>query len=278
MAMVGMNPADTTLVGFMSAYLYGFIMLVFPMVFSILCANRLIAQQVDRGSMAYLLAAPVKRSSVAFTQMKVLAGGIFALVAYATVLGVVSCEAFFPGNWKSGNFCCSMLVFCACSCSSAGSAFLLLRVQQHEIQRGVWGRRSRAGVCHPDAGQCRTRIGRAKYATFFTLIQTASPPGKPARCGAWLSSLPARCCCLAERSRFFRKRICTYEFAIPHLRVSCAKSPQPRFFWPGPSLRTGAECFDDLAAGLVRQKNTASHKAWFAISAAAAGRCNALTI
>ncbi len=171
MAMVGMNPADTTLVGFMSAYLYGFIMLVFPMVFSILCANRLIAQQVDRGSMAYLLAAPVKRSSVAFTQMKVLAGGIFALVAYATVLGVVSCEAFFPGELEIGKFlllnvgvlCLQLFIggicfFCSCVFSST----------KYSVGFGA-GVPALAFVIQMLANAGPALDG-AKYATFFTLF------------------------------------------------------------------------------------------------------------
>ncbi len=98
MAMVGMSTGSTTLIGFMSSYLYGFIMIIFPMIFSIISANKLIASLVDKGSMSYLLAAPVKRSTVAFTQMKVLLSGIVFLVAYVTILGIVVAEISFPGE------------------------------------------------------------------------------------------------------------------------------------------------------------------------------------
>jgi ABC-2 type transport system permease protein len=104
MSMVGMNPASNSLISFLSAYLYGFIMLVFPMVFSILCANRLIASHVDRGSMTYLLASPVKRSTVAFTQMKVLATGVFVLIVFATILGIINCAITFPGELDVSRF------------------------------------------------------------------------------------------------------------------------------------------------------------------------------
>lgn len=40
MAAVGMKAGATTLIGFMISYLYGFILLVFPMVFCILRGNR----------------------------------------------------------------------------------------------------------------------------------------------------------------------------------------------------------------------------------------------
>lgn len=104
MAMVGMSTSSTTLIGFMSAYLYGFIMLIFPMVFSILSANKLIASHVDKGSMTYLLAAPVKRSAVAFTQMKVLASGIVLLITYITIVAIAVAEVSFPGELDIGRF------------------------------------------------------------------------------------------------------------------------------------------------------------------------------
>lgn len=49
----------------------------------VLLANGLIAEQVDRGSMAYVLSTPTKRSAVAITQM------IFLLVVPALIVGVV---------------------------------------------------------------------------------------------------------------------------------------------------------------------------------------------
>lgn len=104
MAMVGMSTESTTLLGFISSYLYGFIMIVFPMVFSIICANKLIASLVDKGSMSYLLAAPVKRSTVAFTQMTVLLSGVTFLIAYVTMLGIVVSEISFPSELDIGSY------------------------------------------------------------------------------------------------------------------------------------------------------------------------------
>lgn len=98
MAAVGMTPGASTLLGFMISYLYGFILLVFPMVYAILRGNGLIAKYVDRGSMVALVAAPVKRRTVAFTQMLVLVSGIFLLAAYATCLEYTIAEISFPGE------------------------------------------------------------------------------------------------------------------------------------------------------------------------------------
>ena len=85
MASVGMKANATNLLGFMISYLYGFILLIFPMLFCILRGNALIAKYVDKGSMVSLVAAPVKRHIIAFTQMKVLISGILLLVFYSTI-------------------------------------------------------------------------------------------------------------------------------------------------------------------------------------------------
>ena len=68
MASVGMKTNATSLLGFMVSYLYGFILLIFPMLFCILRGNALIAKYVDKGSMVSLVAAPIKRRTVALRQ------------------------------------------------------------------------------------------------------------------------------------------------------------------------------------------------------------------
>ncbi|GFI37640.1 hypothetical protein IMSAGC015_01827 [Lachnospiraceae bacterium] len=98
MASVGMSAGATSLIGFMISYLYGFILLIFPMVFCILRGNGLIARYADRGSMVTLLAAPVKRRTVAITQMSVLVSGVLLLVIYATGLEFAMAETCFPGE------------------------------------------------------------------------------------------------------------------------------------------------------------------------------------
>lgn len=98
MAAVGMDKGMTNLLGFMVSYLYGFILLVFPMVYSIVRANGLVAKYSDTGSMAVLLSPPVKRIRIILTQAAVLITGITFLVIYATVLEIVVAAAKFPGE------------------------------------------------------------------------------------------------------------------------------------------------------------------------------------
>lgn len=97
MAAVGMTGNSDTLISFMISYLYGFILLLFPMVFSFIMANSLICKYVDDGSMASLLAAPIKRRRIVFTQLTVLFTEITLLILYVTVLELTVANISFPG-------------------------------------------------------------------------------------------------------------------------------------------------------------------------------------
>lgn len=96
MASVGMKAGATSLIGFMISYLYGFILLVFPMVFCILRGNALISKYVDKGAMVSFLAAPIKRKTIAFTQSMILISGTILLILYTTILEIVIAEINFP--------------------------------------------------------------------------------------------------------------------------------------------------------------------------------------
>ena len=96
MAAMGMKTGETSLLGFMISYLYGFILLVFPMIFSILRGNGLIAKYVDNGSMYSLISSPVKRKKIVLTQVLVLVSGIFILVFYSTLLEIIISSIMFP--------------------------------------------------------------------------------------------------------------------------------------------------------------------------------------
>ncbi len=173
MAMVGMNPSSASLVSHMSAYLYGFIMLVFPMVFSILCANRLVSRLVDRGSMAYLLAAPVERKTVVFTQIKVLCTGVFLMVFYATGLGIINCQILFPNELNLGKYLllnvgvlCLQLFIAAicfmCSCIFSDAKYSV------GFSTGI------PAVCFiiQMAANVGDKYAGLKYVTFFTLFDS----------------------------------------------------------------------------------------------------------
>lgn len=104
MAMMGMDGMNTMLEGFLASYLYGFIMLLIPMLFSAVTANSLVARKVDSGSMANLLSAPVSRLRIVWTQMAVLLTGITLMAACVTGIGLLTSELCFPGTLHTGRF------------------------------------------------------------------------------------------------------------------------------------------------------------------------------
>lgn len=130
MAAVGMTAGATTLLGFMVSYLYGFILLIFPMLYAILRANALVAKYVDSGAMITLVAAPVKRRSIALTQLSVLLSGMMLLLAYVTALEYAAASLSFPGQLRlsellrlnAGLLCLHLFIagvcfFFSCLCS-----------------------------------------------------------------------------------------------------------------------------------------------------------------
>lgn len=125
-AAFGMADVGTTLLEFVSGYLYGMLMIAFPSVFVIILANRLVAKYVDNGSMAYLLAAPEKRRKIVTTQAIVLLLAVLVLIVYIAGLILALGEIMFSGEMEIAAFIrvnvglIGLLVFMsgACFCAS----------------------------------------------------------------------------------------------------------------------------------------------------------------
>ena len=175
MASVGMKTNATSLLGFMVSYLYGFILLIFPMLFCILRGNALIAKYVDKGSMASLAAAPVKRRTVAFTQMIVLVSGILLLILYSAIVELICAKSGFPGELdikelfilNGGLLCLHLFIGGICFLSSC-----IFSDTKYSVAFG-------AGIpAFMYVLQMLANVGgdaeKAKYFTFFTLF---SPDG-----------------------------------------------------------------------------------------------------
>ena len=65
---------------------YGMMTTILPAIYVLVTANKLIAGQVDRGSMAYVLSTPIKRSAVTFTQAVFLVGSLAAMFGIEMLL------------------------------------------------------------------------------------------------------------------------------------------------------------------------------------------------
>jgi ABC-2 type transport system permease protein len=95
---MGFSTAATDLTSFIGLYYYGFIVLLFPMIFSIILANRLVAALVDRGSMAYLLSTPNTRIKIVTTQALFMIACIIIMLLINTVIGILFSESMFPSE------------------------------------------------------------------------------------------------------------------------------------------------------------------------------------
>lgn len=85
-AAFGMQDPGLTMMDFIINYLYGFILIIIPIIYIIVTSYRLIAKYVDKGSFAYLLTTGHSRVQVILSQYISLTCGVFILVAYATGL------------------------------------------------------------------------------------------------------------------------------------------------------------------------------------------------
>ncbi len=86
------------MITFIATYFYGFLVLMFPLIYCIILANRLVAAHVDRGSMAYLLATPNSRPKIIFTQAVYMALSVIVLLTLTAASGTAISEALFPGE------------------------------------------------------------------------------------------------------------------------------------------------------------------------------------
>ncbi|MBB3111917.1 ABC-2 type transport system permease protein [Paenibacillus phyllosphaerae] len=118
---------------FISGEYYGLILVLILSVFSVLLATQLIAKLVDQGAMAYLLAAPLTRGKVAFTQASVLVTGLALIMGMTTIAGFAGAAIFLEdGALDSGRFLAlngmAFLLFFAVG----GIAFLVSAVSNDE--------------------------------------------------------------------------------------------------------------------------------------------------
>lgn len=171
MAAVGMTAGATDLLGFMISYLYGFILLVFPMIFCILRADRLLARYTTSGAMSYLLAAPVSRQRIVTTQIAALISGPILLILFATALEILVAEHFFPGDLdipdllavNTGLLCLQLFIASLCFFFSAACS-------DSKLSLGLSASISTLAFILQMLANTSDKAADLKYATFFTLF------------------------------------------------------------------------------------------------------------
>lgn len=78
----------SSLIAFIANQFYGLMAIVFPMIYLIIVGNKLVAGQVDKGSMAYNLSTPTTRTQITSTGALYLAGSLVVMFGLIAVVGV----------------------------------------------------------------------------------------------------------------------------------------------------------------------------------------------
>lgn len=115
-----------TLIGFMANSFYALMAIIFPMVYSILTGNRLVAEKVDKGSLAGFLSTPVTRLRIVLTSTLYLLISLIVMWGLTSLVGLLAAEAFQPGAldretfllMNAGAFLYHLAVSSICFCSS----------------------------------------------------------------------------------------------------------------------------------------------------------------
>ncbi|MDF2821078.1 MAG: transport system permease protein [Clostridiales bacterium] len=97
MKALGFSSLATDLTAYLASWLYGLLMIAFPMIYSIILGNKLVAKMVDNGSFAYLLSTPNSRVKIITTQGLYALSTVLVLFSALFGLGVTVCGAMFPG-------------------------------------------------------------------------------------------------------------------------------------------------------------------------------------
>ena len=163
----------TNLTTYLAGYLYGFILIVFPIIYTIIAANNLIARHVDRGSMAYLLATPNTRVKVAATQALYLVSSVVLLMSLVTGVLIGLSEAMFAGHLDIGRFLLLNVTATLILITVAGISFLSSCIFSDTKASLAFG----AGipilfVLFKMVGDISEKVEFFKYFTLYSLLDT----------------------------------------------------------------------------------------------------------
>ena len=101
---MGFDNLGSELTSYLANYLYGFIMLIFPMIGTSVLAHQLVAKHVDYGSMAYLLSTPNTRVKVILTQAVYLVCAVLFMFAVNVGFAIAYCAGQWSGRLDTGIF------------------------------------------------------------------------------------------------------------------------------------------------------------------------------
>jgi ABC-2 type transport system permease protein len=94
----------STLISFVSNQYFGMISLILVMIYSIIVGNKLVADKVDKGSMAYDLSTPTTRTEITVTSAIYLISSLVVMFGLIFGIGYAVAEIVQPGELPIGTF------------------------------------------------------------------------------------------------------------------------------------------------------------------------------
>ncbi len=175
MGMFGMSGGYTNLTEFMHTFLYGFIMMLFPIIFIIVIINKLLVKYVDDGSLACLLATPNSRTRIIFTQIISTLISIAFVIIVTTLIGITCSQLMFPGELDVSKYLQLNLSILLLHFALAGIAFVAACIFNDSKNYFFYG----AGIplifyMIQMISNMGGKMENLKYATIFTLFPGAS--------------------------------------------------------------------------------------------------------
>lgn len=122
-AAFGMACPSATLVDFLVNYLYGFLLELAPLVVGCLVMRHLLAQPLDSGELALIMATPLSRRAVAGVTLGVLAVELVLVVGVVWACEVVCAQQWFAGELDMGALARVNLGWAALAVGVGGACF-----------------------------------------------------------------------------------------------------------------------------------------------------------
>ena len=110
MKLMGFDNLGGDLTSYLINYMYGFLMIIFPLIYTIMVGNKLVSKHTDSGSMIYLLTMPYSRRKIIFNQALFFSFGLLFIIGVNVLTMILFSEALFPGMLEIGKLLAINLV------------------------------------------------------------------------------------------------------------------------------------------------------------------------
>ena len=171
--MMGFQLIAPTLTGFIAGYYYGFIILMFPIIYLSFLGQRVVSRYVDTGSMSYLLSTPNSRQKIVATQGVYLLSSILGLVITVALINCIIAELMFPGLLDMGQYALLNLNLVALYVFLSGIVFLTSCIFNETRLAAAFGTGFLVGFFVVEMlSEVDTQLNFLKYFTVYTLFDS----------------------------------------------------------------------------------------------------------